>query len=251
MGSKINQLLQAWPLGVVGAQRWLTSQGVDSRLADKYVRSGWLKRLGHGAYLRTGSTVDWPGAVYALQAQLGLNVHPGAITAFAIRGYAQNVALGGREVILFGNAGTKLPVWFASHQWSQLVTLVTTNVFTKPINATSMVKFEGIELEVATLERAAFEMMYLVPKRQSYEEALQVMESLTSLRPQVVQRLLECCTSVKTKRLFMHAAEQLDHPWLSRLDLSNVNFGAGRRTIHAGGRLDKKYSLVVADPVQE
>jgi len=238
MGSKINQLLQAWPFGVVGAQRWLTSQGVDFRLADKYVRSGWLKRLGHGAYLRTGSTVDWPGAVYALQAQLGLNVHPGAITAFAIRGYAQNVALGGREVILFGNAGTKL------------VTLVTTNVFTKPNKATSLVKFEGIELEVATLERAAFEIMYLVPKRQSYEEALQVMESLTSLRPQVVQRLLESCTSVKTKRLFMHAAEQLDHPWLSRLDLSNIDFGSGRRTIHAGGRLDKKYNLVVADPVQ-
>ena len=129
MGSKINQLLQAWPFGVVGTQRWLTSQGVDSRLSDKYVRSGWLKRLGHGAYLRTGSTVDWPGAVYALQVQLGLKVHPGAITAFAIRGYAQNVALGKREVILFGDAGTKLPAWFASHPWSQLVTLVTTNVF--------------------------------------------------------------------------------------------------------------------------
>ena len=114
-----------------------------------------------------------------------------------------------------------------------------------------MAKFEGIELEVATLERAAFEMMYLVPKRQSYEEALQIMESLASLRPQVVQRLLECCTSVKTKRLFMHAAEKLDHPWLSRLNLSYIDFGSGRRTIHAGGRLDKKYSLVVADPVQE
>jgi len=149
---------------------------------------GWLKQLGHGAYLRTGSTVDWPGAVYALQAQLGLNAPPGAITAFAIRGYTQNVALGGREIILFGNAGTKLPVWFASHPWSQLVTLVTTNVFTKPNKATSMVKFEGIELEFATLERAAFEIMYLVPKRQSYEQALQVMESLTSLRPQVPAR---------------------------------------------------------------
>jgi len=195
--------------------------------------------------------VDWPGAVYALQVQLGLKVHPGAITAFAVRGYAQNVALGKRDVILFGDAGTKLPAWFASHPWSQRVTLVTTNVFTKPDKSTSMVKLDWIELEVATLERAAFEMMYLVPRRQSYEEALQVMESLTSLRPQVVQRLLECCTSVKTKRLFMHAVEQLDHPWLSRLDLSNVNFGSGRRTIHAGGRLDKKYSLVVADPVQE
>ncbi len=76
------------------------------------------------------------------------------------------------------------------------------------------------------------------------------MESLTSLCPQVVQRLLESCTSVKTKWLFMHAAEQLDHPWLSRLNLSYIDFGSGRRTIHAGGRLDKKYNLVVAYPVQ-
>ena len=48
----------------------------------------------------------------------------------------------------------------------------------------------------------------------------------------------------------MHAAEQMDHPWLSRLDMSKVNFGSGRRTIHTGGRLDKKDNLVVADPVQ-
>ena len=46
--------------------------------------------------------------------------------------------------------------------------------------------------------------------------------------------LLESCSSVKIKRLFMHAAEQLNHPWLSRLDLSNVDFGSGKRTIHAG-----------------
>ena len=76
------------------------------------------------------------------------------------------------------------------------------------------------------------------------------MESLTSLRPQFVQRLLEICTSVKTKRLFMHAAERSHHRWLKRVDLSKVDFGSGRRTIHRGGRLDSKYDLVVADPVQ-
>ena len=250
MGSKINQLLQDWPTNAVGTLRWLNSKGVDRRLADKYVQSGWLSRMGHGAYLRAGSTVDWPGGVQTLQNQLGLDIHPGAITAMELRGYAHYLALGGREVILFAKPRTKLPVWFADHQWSQPVTLVTTNVFAEPSEATSKVKFEGVELEVATLEHSAFEMMYLVPKLQSYEEALQVIESLTSLRPRVVQRLLENCTSVKTKRLFMHAAERSNHHWLPRLDLSNVDFGSGRRTIHAGGRLDKKYNLVVADPVQ-
>ncbi|RLJ16092.1 hypothetical protein DJ030_08915 [bacterium endosymbiont of Escarpia laminata] len=41
-----------------------------------------------GANTRTGSTVDWPGAVYARQRQLGLDVRPGGITVFDLCGYA-------------------------------------------------------------------------------------------------------------------------------------------------------------------
>ncbi len=247
MESKINLLLQGWPPHVVGTQRWLNSIGIDYRLADKYVRSGWLNRLGHGAYVRAGSTVDWPGAVHALQTQLGLDAHPGAITAFDLRGYAHYLALGGREVVLFAKAKMKLPSWFNNHPWSQPVRLVSSGMFTNDEDAVSKVKVEDVELAVATLERAAFEMMYLVPKQQSFEEALQVMESLTSLRPSIVQRLLETCRSVKTKRLFMYTAERMNHPWLDGLNLSRVDFGSGKRTIHSGGRLDKKYNLVVTD----
>lgn len=247
MGSKINQLLQDWPSRAVGTQRWLNSKGVDYRLADKYARSGWLTRVGRGAYVRSGSKVDWPGAVHALQTQLDLPVHPGAITAFELRGYTHNMAFRGRDVVLFAAPGTHLPSWFRNHRWSQPITLVTSNMFASADDAVSGIRFDEVELDVATLERAAFETMYLVPTRQSFEEALQVMESLTSLRPRVVQRLLEECRSAKTKRLFMHAAERLNHPWIGGLDLSRVNFGTGKRTIHAGGRLDSKYNLVVAD----
>ena len=250
MSRKINNLLQNWPRDVVASQRWLNSQGVDRRLADKYVRSGWLTRLGHGVYLRAGSTVDWPGGLQALQTQLGLDVHPGGITAFELRGYGHYIALGGRRVTLFGTPGTKLPAWFAGHTWSQPVTLVTTRSLGQRENATSILALNSVELEVATLERAAFEMMYLVPKRQSYEEAMQVMESLTALRPKVVQDLLENCTSVKTKRLVMNAAERLELPWTSRVDLSDVDFGSGPRTIHRGGRIDNKYNLVLDAPNQ-
>ena len=250
MGSKINQLLQQWPSGNVATLRWLKPRGVDRRLADKYVQSGWLERLGHGAFKRAGASVDWFGAVHALQTQLALAVHPGGITAIELRGYTHYLSFSARAVVLFGNPGTKLPAWFEAHTWSRRVMLVTTGVFAGTEKTTSTVPVDEVELEVATLERAALEMMYLVPKRQSYEEAFQVMESLTSLRPKAVQQLLECCTSVKTKRVFMHAAERANHSWLKHLDLSKVDFGSGRRTIHAGGRLDKKYDLVVADPAQ-
>ena len=250
MGSKINQLLQQWPSGNVATLRWLKPRGVDRRLADKYVQSGWLERLGHGAFKRAGASVDWFGAVHALQTQLALAVHPGGITAIELRGYTHYLSFSARAVVLFGNPGTKLPAWFEAHTWSRRVMLVTTGVFAGTEKTTSTVPVDEVELEVATLERAALEMMYLVPKRQSFEEAYQVMESLTSLRPKAVQQLLECCTSVKTKRVFMHAAERANHSWLKHLDLSKVDFGSGRRTIHAGGRLDKKYDLVVADPAQ-
>ena len=155
--SKINQLLQQWPSGTVATLRWLNSRGVDRRLANKYVQSGWLERIGHGAYKRAGATVDWAGAVHALQTQLALAVHPGGITAIELRGYTHYLSLGAREVVLFGNPGTKLPAWFQAHAWSRPVTLVTTGVFAGTERTTSTLPVDGFDLEVATLERAAFE----------------------------------------------------------------------------------------------
>ncbi len=247
MTSKINRLLQKWPNNTVATARWLRSEGVDHRLADKYVRSGWLDRLSHGAYIRVGSDIDWHSGVYALQNQLGLELHVGAITALELQGYAHYLSLGGREVILFGKSGIKLPFWFMHHRWSQSVKLVTSRTFVNEIEYSSKLKLDGVELRSASPELAAFEMMYLVPNQQSYEEALRIMESLTTLQPEIVQQLLERCTSVKTKRLFMHTAECCNLPWLAYLDLSNVDFGSGRRRIHEGGKLYRKYSLVVDD----
>ncbi|MBF2758901.1 MAG: type IV toxin-antitoxin system AbiEi family antitoxin [Ectothiorhodospiraceae bacterium AqS1] len=250
MVSKINRLLQKWPSGKIATSRWMNSLGIDHRLADKYVRSGWLERLGHGAYKRAGTTVDWPDAIQALQSQLALPVHPGGITAIELRGYAHYISLGAREVILFGRPGTKLPAWFKAHPWSRPITPVNTGTFASAKNTTSTLKVDGVDIEVATVAQAIFEMMHLVPKRQTYEEAVQVMESLTTLRPSVVQALIEHCTSVKAKRLFMRTAEQAKHAWLKRLDLSKINLGSGRRTIHPGGTLDKKYELVISDPIE-
>ena len=59
----------------------------------------------------------------------------------------------------------------------------------------------------------------------------------------LVQELLECCTSVKVKRLFMCLAEREGHAWVKKLDLSHVNFGHGKRVIGSGGKLNTKYNL--------
>ena len=70
------------------------------------------------------------------------------------------------------------------------------------------------------------------------------MEGLTTLRPRVVQSLLENCVSVKVKRLFMLLAENCKH--LGRkVDLAKVDFGKGKRTLVKGGRFDPKYKITV------
>ncbi len=89
------------------------------------------------------------------------------------------------------------------------------------------------------------EMLHLVPGKLPFDESLLIVENLVSLRPEVVQRLLEMCRSIKVKRLFMYLAEKAEHPWLAQLDLSRVDFGKGKRLIIRNGRYDTKYRITV------
>jgi Transcriptional regulator, AbiEi antitoxin, Type IV TA system len=59
-------------------------------------------------------------------------------------------------------------------------------------------------VQISTPERAILETLYLVPHRQSIEEAWLLMEGLVSLRP----RLLQVCNPIKMRRLFLYLAEK-------------------------------------------
>ena len=84
--SKINQLLCSIPNGVVLLSSWLKRQGYSHHLVKRYRNSGWLESIGLGANIRAGDTVDYWGALYALQTQNGFDIHIGGRSAFAIFG---------------------------------------------------------------------------------------------------------------------------------------------------------------------
>ncbi len=88
-------------------------------------------------------------------------------------------------------------------------------------------------------------MLHLVPKEVGFDEAQLIMENLVTLRPDVVQRLLTACRSVKVKRLFLYMAERHEHAWFSKLELSKVNLGKGKRMIVPNGRFNAKYQITV------
>lgn len=247
--SKLNRLLTAWPQGAVAVSRWLEAQGAYQQLVHEYEKSGWIRRIGHGAYVRAGDSVEWSGGLHALQEQLKLPVHAGAKTALQMQGYGHFLPMGkGGTVSLFGSPGTRLPAWFRQYDWGVALRYTTTTLFADDPN-TGLTKKElaTYAITVSAPERAIMEALYLVPEEESFEEAALLMEGLTTLRPRLVQSLLEQCHSVKVKRLFMVLAEACNHAWVKKLDLSKVDFGKGKRMIVKGGRLDTKYNITVPD----
>lgn len=244
--TKINRLISQWPRGTVAASSHLNASGFSYDLLTRYKRSGWLRSFGRGAYVLPGDRVEWPGAVYALQAQLDLNVHPGGKTALELKGYGHYLFPEQRNIFLYGQPRLVLPAWFQGQRLGVDVITTRTNLF-PPKNRVGFSEHKNREfsIRVSAPERAAMEMLHLVPGKVGLEEASLIMENLVSLRPAVVQRLLEICRSVKVKRFFMYMAEKHEHQWVSQLDLSKVDFGKGKRMIVADGKLDKKYQITV------
>jgi hypothetical protein len=74
--TKINLLLQGWPLGTVSATSWLNQKGYSNQLLNRYKKSRWLESFDTGAIKRVGDSVTYEGAIYTLQHQLDLSIHP-------------------------------------------------------------------------------------------------------------------------------------------------------------------------------
>jgi len=247
--SKINRLLKIWPSGAVAVSPWLEKQGVYQQLVHKYETTSWVCRVGRGAYAKAGDKVEWTGGLYAIQEQMGLHIHAGGKTALQMQGYAHFLPIGkGTTVSLFGLPDVKLPTWFKQYHWGIKVRYTTTNLFAGEADQGLTKKDMGFYLvTVSTPERAMMEVLYGVPNEESYEEAKLLMEGLTTLRPRLVQALLEYCASVKVKRLFMVVAESCRHAWVKKLEVSKVDFGKGKRMLVRGGRFDSKYNITVPD----
>jgi hypothetical protein len=244
--SKINRLISQWPKGTLATASYLNTQGFSHDLLTRYKKSGWIQSFGRGAYTLNGDKVEWPGALYTLQTQLGLNVHPGGKTALELKGYAHYLPSGKRKIFLYGSQGLVLPAWFKGDRLGVEITMIRTNLFPGVSElGLSEFKEKDLTLKISAPERAAMEMIHLVPGKVGFDEAFLIMENLATLRPEMVQRLLVTCRSVKVKRLFMFMAEKHGHSWAPKLDFLSIDFGKGKRVIVPKGHFDTKYRITV------
>lgn len=248
---KLKTLLDSRKYGAVCLAPWLEKKGISRDLQQYYCKSGWLESIGRGAFKRSNEDISWQDALHALIGQAELNVHVGGMTALSQQGAGHYVKLGKEKVSLFSPLGASLPAWFRNYDWGVDIEHIKTNFL--PTDEATGAAFNGQPdsgKEFSTKmfsspERALLECFYLAPKRQDLVECYQVMEGLVNLRPKIVQELLEACSSIKVKRLFLYMAEKAGHQWFQYLDLSKVTLGKGDRSIVKNGVYIAKHKIAV------
>jgi hypothetical protein len=250
VGSKINKLLNSHPQGIVMLSSWLISQGYSHDLQQRYKKSNWLKSIGVGALIRTNDQVGYEGAIYALQQQSHLTIHPGGRTALSILGKAHYLELSANKITLMGTVGEKLPTWFKKYPWGVKVDYYETSFLPSDIGLAE-VELKNFSIKVSGATRAMMECLYLAPQKQELMECFELMEGLNNLPPNQVQTLLEKCKSIKVKRLFLYLAEKADHSWFRHLDVNKIDLGKGKRSLISNGVFIDKYGMTVPKELEE
>ena len=109
----------------------------------------------------------------------------------------------------------------------------------------------GWRLLISSPEQAFMECLLLTPRQYNYMDLFYIMEQLTTLRPNVVQSLLETTKHYKMKRLFLYMAEKAGHYWFDMLDTSQVVLGNSKLQLVEGGIYISKYKITMPKELHE
>jgi hypothetical protein len=239
---KLMGLLSSHIPGTVLLASWLEKNGFSRDLQQYYLKSGWLESYGIGAFKRPNENVKWTGALNSLQRQTELQVHVGGLTSISLQGLSHYVRMEKEPLYLFSPQYVKLPKWFLNQEWSNQIIHVKTK-FLPANSALFEYSRDGLTLQLSSPERAILECLYLAPDRFDMMEGYQILEGLVNLRPKVLQELLENCSSIKVKRLFLFMASKARHQWLDFVDQTKIELGTGDRVIVKGGVYISKYKI--------
>ena len=242
---KLNHLLASWPPGLVRVSKYLSKNGYTPQLMKRYVKSQWVRSLYEGAYVKLKDEPSIYGVLNALREQSGLAIHLGGVSALEYYGYAQyyNLAPVGPHYIYVSDEKKQTLA-----KWAQTLSLklnyVNKHLFRNFVGLEK--KEEGdIAFTISRPERAILELLSLVPKNFSMEFASENLENLQGLDPRLTQELLEQCSSIKVKRLFLYLAEEKGLPCFKKLNIARIDLGKGKRVIGEGGNYSRKYGISV------
>lgn len=243
MGTKINNLRQQTPSIGILLTSWLEKSGFSRNEVSNYLKSGWLQRITTGVYQFTGDTPSLYGALASYQKQAAMKYHVGAASALELKGFSHYITMGKPDAVVFSPVKPPLPKWLNDAELDMNLVEVSTKVI-GDIGIEQM-DYQGQTLTVSSPERAIMECILLSPSHYDLMDVYYLMEMLTSLRASLVQQLLENCTSVKVKRMFLYMAEKARHRWFAKLDRSRISLGSGTRSYAKNGVKIGAYDIVI------
>lgn len=248
--TKLKKLLDGHIPGTVVLASWLDRQGFSYDLQKQYRKTDWLVSIGTGAFKRPNDTVGWQGGLYALQTQANIPIHVGGLSALSLQGASHYIRLGEEAIYLFSMLQVKLPAWFKKYSWGNQINHIKTSFLPETLGLGPHEE-KNFKITVALQERAILECLYLAPEKMDLIECFQLLSGLTNLRPKLVQELLEKCSSIKVKRLFLYLARKTGHQWFDFIDKSSIDLGQGDRSIVKNGVYNSIYKITIPKELAE
>ena len=175
----------------------------------------------------------------------------GSYTALELRGYSHYLSMGKPKAFLFTGAKDRLPLWILKKDWDMSIKYMKTSFLGDDHKGVESMQVGTDQLLVSSAERAILECLNLPDATSSLLDIFYIMESLTTLRPKLMQMLLESCTSQKVKHLFVYMAEKAGHPWFKALKLDAISLGTSRYMVVPIGKYISKYNMTIPKELAE
>lgn len=249
MSSKINWLVSHTSPSSIVLLPWLLEHGIGYSLAQKYAKSGWLKRLASGVYYRPDARNDalptWVEALHALNSQLQLPVHLAGLSSLTHQGLSHYLPVSKEQVWLGVEQKSDLPKWFREFDSSSWSYCTNTKLELMAEKDLKTITVQGQEIKASCPELAAYEVVDAIGKLISFEHAAELFQGLVNLSPRKVQSLLERSDAIQANRIFLFLSHYHGHQWVKRLDESKIKLGSGKRQVVEGGRYDERYKITV------
>lgn len=247
--NKLNHLLKNWNPGSLFFSSWLNRNGYSNQLMQQYRKSGWFSALTKGVMYRTGDKISIWGAISSYNMQEEKNVYIAAHSALEIFGFNHYIPMGKPSLLIGCPTNEKIPIWMKEDHFRYHVESFTTKVFKKTAFTTK--KVNGFDLLVSEPEQAFLECLLLSPNRYNYMDLFYIMEQLNTMRPDVLQVLLENIDNNKVKRLFLYMAQKAGHAWFDKLEASKINIGTGKRMLVENGVYVLEYLITIPKELYE
>ena len=240
-----DRLFLNWQDEAVHTRSWFEAHSISHQSIHQFLKNKLIKKLGGGAYIKAKDKLNWQAALFTAQKELQLPFHVAGQTALELQGLGHFVKMGKKApVYIVKREKARVPIWLKNNNWGVAFQFKTSSLFPPDLG---LMKYNqsNFHFILSSRERAIMEMIHHLDLKDSFEILERYFEGLLNLRGSLVQKLLENCSSIKVKRVFLYMADKLELSLMKHLNTRRVQLGQGKRVVSENGKLDKTYKITV------